>query len=120
MKLFRHILILSLLFLLPIACGNNDEEAINTTDAILYISEGLDFTPLELVLPAGANITILNRHSSPHSVTSQSAPDTFDNTGDFDVLIPSDGVNYLTVPDAPSGTIFYYYRRFLNFEFDIG
>ena len=101
-----------LLFLIFTACGSSEEtDTTSEGDATLIIGEGEIFTTTELTAPSGGVITILNQDSTPHTVTSESSAGAFDDTGDFNVLVASDGEGLLTLPEAASGTIFYYYCR---------
>jgi len=94
-----------------ISCG--EEEASDTEDGeVIVIGAGNTFATPDITAPAGATITILNRDDNPHTVTSQTAEDAFDNTGVFDAMVPSDGTQILTLPAAASGTVFFFYDRF--------
>ena len=75
------------------------------------ITSGEVLAPPEITAPAGSTLTIRNNDEVMHTVTSESAEGAFDDTGDFDVLASAGGIQVLTVPEAESGTIFYYYCR---------
>lgn len=101
--------VLIFLIALNISCGEEATTETDSSDATLIISEGSIFTTPELTSPSGGTILIVNNDQAPHTITSQSAEDTFDNTGDFEVAVASEGNAILTLPEAESGTIFYYY-----------
>lgn len=103
-------LILFILLLGTTSCGT-------TTDTeeggpVLIVEPGMIFATPEITAPSGATIAILNRTDQPLHIVSQSAEDQFDDTGEFDILVPSSGAQVLTLPEAPSGTVFFYYDAF--------
>lgn len=99
------------LFLIFAACGQEDGTT-STTNHELVIGSGEIFETPDITAPSGAVVTILNHDGTPHTITSESAAGAFDNDGTFDVLVPSSGDQVLTLPVAPSGTIYFYYCRF--------
>jgi plastocyanin len=74
---------------------------------------GLAFSPLNLHVPPGATVTVVNQDGMPHSVTSETAPNAFTpgaasgvrfDTGAFT------GTRTFTIPaNAPSGAAIPYY-----------
>ncbi|MBI4411439.1 MAG: hypothetical protein HY541_03025 [Deltaproteobacteria bacterium] len=108
----RRFFILFLVFSF-LSCGE-EEEAVDTTGEgpSLVIASGSVFATPDISAASGATVTIINNDDSPHTVTSESAESAFDETGDFDVTVSSEGTALLTLPEAPSGTVFFYYCRF--------
>ena len=92
--------------------GDDEEEEEAEEGTVLTISSGNIFATPDITAPSGSTITIVNDDSSSHTVTSQSAESAFDDTGDFDVTVASEGTALLTLPEAASGTVFFYYCRF--------
>jgi plastocyanin len=81
-----------------------------------YITiRGMAFSPLELSVPAGQTVTVLNQDAMPHTVTSEAAAGDFTpgsvggvqfDTGSFT------GQTSFTIPaNAPNGTVIPYYCR---------
>ncbi len=102
-----------LLFFFLFGCGTTAAPELPQADNTILIDLTGDFMDTELTVLPGDNIVIQNRDGSPHTVTSQSSPGAFDNTGDFDVVIPARSGNILTVPETSlPGDVFYYYCRF--------
>ena len=99
-----------LLFLFFSACAADETDEPASANMIL-IEEGHTFVTSEITAASGEVLAVINNDDTPHSITSESAPGAFDDTGDFDVLVPSEGSQVLAVPEAPVGTIFYFYCR---------
>jgi plastocyanin len=63
------------------ACGGSSNDGASappatTTGYIITIS-GMRFTPLDLHVPPGGTVTVINQDSEVHSVTSETAPSAF-------------------------------------------
>ncbi|MBI2340717.1 MAG: hypothetical protein HYU99_10215 [Deltaproteobacteria bacterium] len=99
-----------------VSCGSTSDSEESEEDdeegVTLTISAGHVFATPALTAPSGSTITVINNDDTPHTVTSQSAEDAFDDTGDFDVTVSSGGTALLTLPEAASGTVFFYYCAF--------
>lgn len=91
--------------------GPNDKAAAVTAPLQTITIDDFTFTPKDLYARAGEKIRVLNHDDSAHTVTSESAPDAFDDTGAFD----SDTVNgraedTITIPEgATVGEKYYFY-----------
>jgi plastocyanin len=77
---------------------------------------GMTFSPAELAVPPGATVTVLNRSSLPHSVTSQATAGAFTPGAvagiDFDTGVFGTGSQTFVIPaDAAEGTAIPYYCR---------
>ncbi len=73
-------------FLLPLFLGGGsgcDGTGDETDSEILTILiDNLTFSPLNFEAQAGQMVRVANQDSETHTVTSQTAPNAFDNTGD--------------------------------------
>jgi plastocyanin len=69
------------------------------------------FANPDMVVQAGATITVQNQDTLPHTVTSEAAPNAFQPSGAFDTgVIAGGGSATFTIPaSAVSGTVLYYY-----------
>lgn len=78
---------------------------------VLTIGSGMRFMTPSLVVPAGTSITVRNEDSLPHTVTSETAPDAFTPSGQFDTgIIAAGQTATIAIPaDAVPGTVYYYY-----------
>lgn len=96
-------------------CGDESSTTDSEGAPVIIIASGGTLATSSLTALAGESLSILNNDNSPHTITSQTASDAFDDSGTFDVEIPSDGVGILTLPaDAASGTVFYFYCRYFE------
>src|SRR5690606_38721189 len=94
------------------ACAAIPEEPVDADGTLLIDASG-SFVNADIDAAAGDTLIILNHSDSLHTVTSQSAPGAFDDTGDFDVIVTAGSSNTLTVPaGAASGDVLYFYCRF--------
>lgn len=99
-------------FLSLVACGQAETFSETNTPFIL-LSEGEILTTSEITVASDQSIIIINHDTTPHTITSETAIGAFDNSGDFDVLVPASGTALLTLPeDAVSGDEFFFYCRF--------
>jgi plastocyanin len=101
-----------------LACGggSDDEGSSGTTDeASPYVItiQGMSFSPLQLQVPPGATVTVRNRDSEVHSVTSQEAANAFTPGAVAGIAFDTGlfmGDRTFTVPaSAPVGTEVPYY-----------
>lgn len=74
---------------------------------------GLAFSPLDLQVPAGATVTVVNKDAMQHSVTSEASPGAFTPGAvggvQFDTG-PFTGTRTFTIPaNAATGTVIPYY-----------
>jgi len=105
-----------LLFVSFIDCGDESSVTDSGSDTkVIIITSGGTLATSNLTAGAGETLSILNHDYSPHTITSQTTTDAFDDSGTFDVEVPSDGVGILTIPaDAVVGTIYYFYCRYFE------
>lgn len=108
MKLATLLLALTLTALGLAACGTQSSEN-DPGSPVLIISTGNLFTTTAFEATSGATVTVINNDSRTHIIRSQSAPDAFDDTGDFDVTVPALSSGLFTLPAASAGEVFYYY-----------
>jgi plastocyanin len=97
---------------LATACGGTSSSTTSSSGFTITISN-LAFSPLDLAVPPGATVTVVNRDSMAHTVTSESAPNAFVpgavagvsfDTGAFT------GTKTFTIPtSAPDGTVVPYF-----------
>jgi plastocyanin len=98
------------------ACGGSSSSSSSRPGAAgFYIQiRGLAFAPLNLRVPAGATVTVLNDDGMAHSVTSQSAPNAFTPGAvdgvSFDTGAFTSGSRTFTIPPGTrEGTAIPYY-----------
>ncbi|MFH1514139.1 MAG: hypothetical protein ABIG42_01635, partial [bacterium] len=84
-------------------------------DFDVSMTTSFSFSPMQLYVPAGATVTWTNNSSVPHTATA----DPLNPVGggpNSDIEYPlglSNGDQYIwTVPDEPSGTVWYYHCKF--------
>ena len=97
-----------------LAAGCGDDEADDASAVGFYISiSALRFSPLELAVPPGATVTVVNRDAEAHTVTSEAAAGNFTpgavagiafDTGPF-----TGRATFTIPPSAPEGTVIPYY-----------
>jgi plastocyanin len=93
------------------ACGSSTPSTSPSGFTITISS--FSFSPLNLNAPPGATVTVVNDDNTPHSVTSETAPETFTPGAvrgvSFDTG-PFTGQASFTLPSsAPNGTVIPYY-----------
>ena len=98
--------------LLLAACGTETDAEINNEAPVIVISSNHIIATPSITASPNQTIILVNYDDVPHTVTSQSSPDAFDETGIFDSVIPSQGKTVLTIPNANSGDVFNFYCRF--------
>lgn len=81
------------------------------TDTQTITIAGMSFSPLTLDAAPGETITVVNAAAVAHTVTSESAEDAFDDSGDFDTgSLSSGGEGSITIPaDATADTDLFFY-----------
>jgi plastocyanin len=98
--------------LLSGGCGSDDSDDSSVPGFYISIS-GLSFSPLELAVPPGATVTVLNRDADAHSVTSQTSAGAFEPGGvagiTFDTGIFTGSASFTVPSNAPEGTVVPYY-----------
>ena len=97
-----------LILVLLAACGSSSESADERTTITL---SDMSFNPTELSALPGETIVVVNDDDVSHTVTSESSPNAFDNSGDFDTgsIPPGETVSFEIPVDASLGDIFYFY-----------
>src|SRR5512142_75600 len=62
-----------------LACGSSSSSSAASPPASGYVItiQNLTFIPLDLHVPAGQTVTVVNRDSMAHSVTSEASPGAF-------------------------------------------
>ncbi|MDO8519661.1 MAG: hypothetical protein Q7T11_05820 [Deltaproteobacteria bacterium] len=98
-----------MLFLFPYCAADETDDPVSANTII--IGEGNSFITSEVTASSGEVLAVINHDDTPHSITSESAVGAFDDTGDFDVLVPSEGTQVLELPEAVSGTVYFFYCR---------
>lgn len=110
------LLYLSVLFFVCLlsffSCGEGEAEDEGESDALIVIEEGDVFATTEITAPSEGIVTILNRDDTAHTITATAEEGSFAASGDFDVTVAADSSAILTLPEAPSGTVFIFYCRF--------
>jgi plastocyanin len=93
------------------AASCNNTTSNGTTCGQTIVIDGFVFTPLELDAEPGETICVINRDAEAHTVTSESAPNAFDDDGRFDSgVLNQDEEGTITIPDnaTPGDEIPYY------------
>jgi plastocyanin len=62
---------------LIVACGDTPPAASSLPPGYYIAISSLTYSPLNLTVPAGSTVTVLNRDAMSHSVTQQAAPGAF-------------------------------------------
>ena len=116
----------TLIAVAALACGGSDGSSSSsptpapttptTTSGFFITIQGLAFTPLNLHVPPGGTVTVVNNDAMPHSVTSQARVNTFVPGAvagvQFDTGIFSGGTKTFTIPaTAANGTVIPYFCR---------
>ena len=96
--------------LLAAGCGEDSEGDASG----FYVSiAGLAFSPLQLAVPPGATVTVLNRDAEAHTVTSEAAAGDFTPGAvagiSFDTGPFTGRATFTIPPSAPEGTVIPYY-----------
>ena len=100
------------IFLFLVGCGEAASSAPQSNGTTIVIESDRILVTPNITAAAGAAVPIVNHDTESHTITSQSAENSFDDNGTFDVLIPAQSTQVLTLPNAPIGTVFFYYSRF--------
>jgi plastocyanin len=98
------------------ACGGSSSDGSNNLPPGYYITiSGLRFSPLDLVVPPGATVTVLNKDNMEHSVTSEASASAFTPGAvagvSFDTGVFVGQKSFTISASAPEGTVIPYYCR---------
>jgi len=108
----KKILSLFVILLFIVACGSSDSgDSGGGTSGITIIIDNNTFSTTSFSASPGETITVINDDNVSHTVTSESAPNAFDDDGDFDTgtLAPGLTTTFQIPSDASVGdTIFFY------------
>lgn len=103
-------------FLSAVSCNNNTTSGGGTTGGTggaqqTIAVNGFTFAPVTLSAKPGEVIKVVNNDTTTHTVTSESAPNAFDDNGDFDTNDLNGGQEgSITIPaDAVVGNDLFYY-----------
>lgn len=114
----RLAIFLMLIGLFTYSCAKEADPFLNPTevenDGTIRIESPHILLTESITVSSGAQIVVINNDSMSHHLASQSAADAFDDTGDFEMLVPSGGRAVLTMPVAASGTTFFFYDKILK------
>ncbi len=100
------------------ACGGSSSSGgggtVNNGTPGFYITiKNMAYSPLELAVPPGGTVTVVNQDAMPHSVTSESAPGAFTPGAVGGVQFDTGGISgqaTFTIPaTAANGTMIPYY-----------
>jgi plastocyanin len=99
---------------LAVGCGGSSSTSSGQTASGFTITiASMAFAPLGLAVPPGATVTVVNRDSMAHSVTSEAAPNAFTPGAVSGVSFdtgPFTGTRTITIPaNAPEGAVIPYY-----------
>lgn len=98
--------------LLTAGCGDDEADGSSAPGFFITIA-GRAFSPLQLAVPPGATVTVVNRDADAHTVTSQAAEGNYTpgavagvafDTGPF-----TGRATFTLPPSAPEGTVIPYY-----------
>jgi len=95
------------------ACGGSSTTGTTLPPGYYITITGMAYAPLNLAVPSGGTVSVVNRDAMPHSVTSQAAPGSF--TPGASAGTPFDtglftGLKTFTVPAGlADGTVLHYY-----------
>jgi plastocyanin len=102
-----------------LACGGSsyddggDPAPQEQASGFQIVISGMTFSPAQLEVSPGATVTIQNRDSTPHSVTSQAAPNAFTKGGVAGVSFDTGaftGTRTFVIPSSAAvGTVIPYY-----------
>jgi plastocyanin len=107
-----RILVVGSTVLLAAGCGGSSSS--NSLPPGYYISiSGMAFSPLNLDVPPGATVTVINHDSMGHSVTSEATPNAYVPGGvagvSFDTTIFTGTKTFTVGAAAPEGTLIPYF-----------
>jgi plastocyanin len=100
--------------LLAASCGGTSTSGTTTLPPGYYVTiSGMSFSPLNLDVPPGATVTVVNRDPMGHSVTSEATPGAFVAGGvagvTFDTGIFTGTRTFALPAAAPEGTVVPYF-----------
>lgn len=100
---------------LAAGCGGSSSTSTNLPPGYYITISGLAFSPLDLSVPPGATVTVINRDGMDHSVTSEAAPSAFTPGAVAGVSFDTGlflGQKSFTIPSsAAEGTVIHYFCR---------
>jgi plastocyanin len=100
-----------------LACGGSDgaAPAAQAAQGFVITISGMSFSPLDLHVPPGATVTVVNLDAEVHSVTSAASPSTFVagavNGVSFDTGLFTGTATFVVPTAAPDGTVIPYFCR---------
>jgi plastocyanin len=101
-----------------LACGGSNGSApapSQTSPGFLITISGMSFSPLDLHVPPGATVTVVNQDSEVHSVTSAASPNTFVAGAvsgvSFDTGLFTGTATFTIPAGAPDGTVIPFFCR---------
>lgn len=95
--------------------GGGTVSSTSTPTGFVITISNMSFSPLDLAVPAGATVTVVNDDGMPHSVTSEASPGSYtpgapSGLTPFDTGQFSSGQRTFTVPaNATAGTVIPFY-----------
>ncbi len=98
-----------------VACGSSSSAPAASQQApgFSITISGLSFSPLDLHVPPGATVTVVNRDGMIHSVTSEASPNSFVHAAASGVSFDTGqftGSRTFTIPaNAPNGAVVPYF-----------
>jgi plastocyanin len=97
-------------FFTAVSCNNSSASGGTTCTQTITIDE-FAFSPLNLNVKPGETVCVSNDDATAHTVTSESAPDAFDDDGRFDSGLLNAGEDgFIVIPDnAGVGDVIPYY-----------
>ncbi|HSA59309.1 MAG TPA: plastocyanin/azurin family copper-binding protein [bacterium] len=97
-------------FFTAVSCNNSTASGGTACTQTITIDDFV-FSPLNLSAKPGETVCVVNNDTSAHTVTSESAPDAFDDDGRFDSgLLNAGDDGSITVPaTADAGEVIPYY-----------
>lgn len=109
-EIFVRYILIMFLAVWSSSCGEAQPEQPVNEGAIILI-ESMSFVPDQVSVTAGQTVIVINNDSVLHSISSQSAENAFDATGEFSTGPILDGSKgFFVVPEtALPGDIFYFY-----------
>jgi plastocyanin len=112
-KMAAALLVVGLGTALNAGCGSDDDGDSSLPSGFYISISNMSFAPLNLAVPPGATVTVLNRDAEVHSVTSEATAGAFTPGGvagiSFDTGLFT-GTRSFTIPSsAVEGTVVPYY-----------
>jgi plastocyanin len=112
-KMTAALLVVGLGAALNAGCGSDDDTGSSLPSGFYISISNMSFAPLNLAVPPGATITVLNRDGEAHSVTSEATAGAFTPGGVAGISFDTGaftGTRSFTIPSgAVEGTVVPYY-----------